>query len=78
MPADELLSTKEAAAVLGIEAQTLATWRCKKRYSLKYIKVGGIVKYRRRHIEQFLDERTVTTEPVEALRRKRQSPVEQR
>jgi len=67
---DELLTTQEAAALLGVEAQTLAIWRCKKRYSLKYIKVGGIVKYRRRHIEQFLDERTVTNEPVSVIRRR--------
>ncbi|MGB6736309.1 MAG: helix-turn-helix domain-containing protein [Candidatus Sulfotelmatobacter sp.] len=71
MSTDELLSPLEASALLGIKAQTLAIWRCKKRYSLKYIKVGATVKYRRRDIDQFLDERTVTNEPVEARRRVR-------
>ena len=68
---DDLLTPKEAAAALGVKAQTLAIWRCKKRYSLRYIKVGGsLVRYRRRDLERFLNERTVTNEPVKSRARR--------
>ena len=66
--ADELLTAKQAAAVLGIEAQTLAIWRCKRRYNLRYVKVGSCVRYRRSDIDRFLSERTVTNEPVRVRR----------
>lgn len=66
--ADELLTAQQAATLLGLEAQTLATWRCKKRYSLRYIKVGSQVRYRRSDIDRFLSERTVTNEPVRVRR----------
>ena len=68
---NELLSTKEAAALLGVKVQTLAVWRCKKRHSLKYIKAKGYLRYRRRDIEQFLNEHIVTSEPIEVRRRVR-------
>ncbi len=42
----ELLSRSEAAAYLGIAKQTLAIWKCTKRYKLPYVKIGKLVKYR--------------------------------
>ena len=52
-----LISSKEAAALLGISPATLAVWRCVKRYPLPYIKVGRLVKYRREDLDRFLDSR---------------------
>ena len=42
----ELLSRREAAAYLGVAEQTLAVWKCTKRYDLPYVKIGKLVKYR--------------------------------
>ncbi len=39
----ELLSRKEAAAYLGVAEQTLAIWKCTKRYDLPYVKIGKLV-----------------------------------
>lgn len=56
---DRLLTPDEAAAMLGVQAQTLAVWRSNKRYSLPFVKVGSYVRYRESDIEDWLDERTV-------------------
>jgi hypothetical protein len=58
-PATELLSPAETAARLGVTVNTLETWRCRKRYRLAYIKVGGRVRYSQAAIEAFLKSRTV-------------------
>jgi predicted DNA-binding transcriptional regulator AlpA len=51
-----LLSSREAAAVIGIQEQTLALWRCLKRSPQpKYIKVGSrAIRYRLADLEAFL------------------------
>jgi hypothetical protein len=36
----ELFSRREAAAYLGVAKQTLAIWKCTKRYNLSFIKIG--------------------------------------
>ena len=58
MDRDELLTAKQAAKLLGVSQQTLAVWRCERRYDLRYVKIGACVRYRRRDLERFLDERT--------------------
>jgi len=55
-----LLSRKEAAAYIGLQAQTLSVWASTGRYSLAYIKVGRRVFYRREELDNFLINRTVT------------------
>jgi len=55
----ELLDTREVAKLLNIAYSTLLTWRCTKRYPLKYIKVGRKVMYRRSDVAAFLESRTV-------------------
>lgn len=50
-----LLTTEEAATILGLQAQTLAAWRCKKRYDLKYIRVGRLIRYRESDLIDFMD-----------------------
>ena len=52
----DLLSRTEAAAYLGVAKQTLAIWACTKRYDLKYVKVGRLVKYRKPDLDQFIED----------------------
>lgn len=53
-----LLNSREAALFLGIGEETLAVWRCTKRYPLPYVKVGRLVKYRLSDLEAFIESRT--------------------
>lgn len=55
----DLLNPKQAAAFITMEPQTLAIWRCTKRYDLPYIRVGRLIRYRRADLEKFLASRTV-------------------
>ena len=52
---NDLINEFEAAKRLGISVLTLRVWRCNKRYSLKYIKVGKCVRYRPEDIEDFIE-----------------------
>jgi hypothetical protein len=54
-----LLDNNAAAAFLGVSSGSLEVWRSTKRYNLKYIKVGRLVKYRLSDLEEFLNRRTV-------------------
>ena len=58
----QLLSPAEAAARLRVSVGTLAIWRCRKRYSLRYLKIGSNVFYRISDIERFEQSRTVDPE----------------
>lgn len=58
MDRDELLTAKQAAKLLGVSLQTLAVWRCERRYDLRYVKVGACVRYRRSDLARFLEQRT--------------------
>ena len=55
----KLLTEAEAADYLSVEPQTLCAWRCTRRYNLRFIKVGRLVRYRPEDLEAFLAERTV-------------------
>jgi hypothetical protein len=59
-----LLDPKEVAAILGKSQQTLAWWRCSKRYNLPYLRVGGRVLYDQRDVLAFLEANRV--EPKES------------
>jgi hypothetical protein len=55
---DELLDRIAAAKYLGgLKPGTLAVWDCTKRYDLKPIKVGKLVRYRRSTLDEFLKDR---------------------
>ena len=54
--ARELLTTDQAAAFLGVKANSLITWRSTKAVRIRYVKIGGCVRYRRRDLEAFLEE----------------------
>jgi excisionase family DNA binding protein len=53
----KLLSPAETAKLLGVSVETLAVWRCKKRYNLAYVKVGRSVKYREADVQKFIESR---------------------
>ena len=55
-----LLTPQEASVYLGVSVQTLAIWRCNKRYNLKYVKVGRNVRYNVDDLKSFLNARTYT------------------
>jgi excisionase family DNA binding protein len=60
-----LLTPNEAAKLLGISPSTLAIWRCTKRYHLRYVKCGRVVRYPADALAAFIAERTVDAgEPI--------------
>ena len=56
-----LLSRQEAADFLGVRPQTLAVWASTGRHSLRFIKVGRLVKYRLDELEAFLQSHSGTS-----------------
>ena len=58
----DLLTNDQAANYLGVAPNSLAVWRTTKRYPIKYIKVGRLVKYRISDLNTFLESRTVSSE----------------
>jgi excisionase family DNA binding protein len=52
---NRLLTTEETAAYIGVEVQTLAVWRCKHRYGLKFVRVGRLIRYREADVIEFID-----------------------
>ncbi len=50
-----LLTTEQAAAYLNMSPATLHTWRCTKRNSLPYVKLGGrFVRYEQSDLDAFI------------------------
>lgn len=58
-PAQQLLTEAETAAYLQVKPETLATWRCTRRYPLPFVRVGRAIRHRLRDVESFLTARTV-------------------
>ncbi len=58
-PNDDLLNTRQAAAMLHLAPSTLAIWRCRNRYALPYTKAGAKVLYRRGDLIEFLKKNRV-------------------
>ncbi len=54
----KLLTSTEAADLLGIEPQTLAVWRLHSK-NLPFLKIGRLVRYRAQDIEAWLASRRV-------------------
>lgn len=57
---EELLDPPDAAKFLHVKEQTLAVWRCRKRYGLPFTSAGRLIRYRRRDLIAFLDSRVVS------------------
>lgn len=55
----QLLNNNQAADFLGISPGTLVVWRCEKRYSVPYLKVGRKVLYDVDDLVAFLESRKV-------------------
>ena len=51
---DRLLSSSEAAAVLGCKPDTLPVWRCRNSPSIPYHRIGKLVRYSRKDLDEFL------------------------
>jgi hypothetical protein len=56
---DQLLDPGPAARVLHLQPQTLAKWRCMGRHDLPFVRVGRLVRYRKRDLLAFLEANTV-------------------
>ncbi len=56
---DRLLTRQEAADFLGISKGTLEVWACTKRYDLKYVKIGRLVKYWLSDLIDFVNSRKI-------------------
>lgn len=54
-----LLTREQAAEVLGVQVQTLATWASQGKYDLPFVKVGKCVRYERDDLERWLQSRKV-------------------
>lgn len=57
MEINKLWSPEQVAEILGVSKQTLAVWRCERRYPLAYIKIGSRVRYRPADVQQFMQVR---------------------
>lgn len=55
-----LLTRQEAATYLGCKPNTLALWKCTKRYSLPYVKIGKNIRYKLSDLREFIDKNTHT------------------
>lgn len=55
-----LLTSEEAAEMLGTSVITLANWRCTARYSLPFVKIGRSIRYKESDLLKFIESRTVT------------------
>lgn len=52
----ELLTSAETAKYLKVKENTLAIWRCTKRYPLAYIKIGSRVYYKSCDLAAFIEQ----------------------
>ena len=58
MAKSELLTRRQAAAILNMRPQTLAVWGMSGKY-LPYVRVGRTVRYRLSDIEKLIEQRLV-------------------
>ena len=59
LPASPLLNEKQAAEMLGVSPGTLSVWRCNRRISIPYTKIGRCVRYDRAQLENYIRQQTV-------------------
>ena len=59
-PQRVLLTPWETAQRLGLtNPNTLAVWRCTKRYELPYVKIGHSIRYDAADVERFIEKNIV-------------------
>jgi len=82
LAAYRLLTSDEAALLLGVPVATLRTWRSRRRgYGPRAVQVGGSIRYRLADLLAWIEEHTETPdgrvpEGVEQSRRGKGSPVD--
>lgn len=82
LAAYRLLTSDEAALLLGVPVATLRTWRSRRRgYGPRAVQVGGSVRYRLADLLAWIDEHTETPdgcvpEGIEASRRGKTTPAD--
>jgi len=56
LQAQQLITEKQAAAMLAVSHTTLSTWRCRHRYQLPFVRVGGgrAIRYRLADVQAFI------------------------
>jgi excisionase family DNA binding protein len=59
MAISELLTPEQVAQKLGVTTGTLAVWRCRRRYPLRYVKIGAKIRYRVEDVQKFIERRSV-------------------
>ena len=61
-PQAQLLTEKQAAAMLSVSFTTLSTWRCKRRYNLPFVRLGSAraIRYRLADVLAFIEKGLVT------------------
>jgi hypothetical protein len=54
---ERLLTEKQAAEVLNVHFTTLSAWRCKKRYNLPFVRLGGAraIRYKMSDLLSFIE-----------------------
>lgn len=58
---EQLLLPSQVAEILRLSKDTLTVWRSTGRYPLKYVKMGGSVRYRPADVKEFIDQRVSTS-----------------
>jgi excisionase family DNA binding protein len=53
------LTTFEAAEIIGVKPQTLISWRCTKKESIPYYKIGRKVFYKKQDILEWVEQKRV-------------------
>lgn len=61
----KFLSPKELSEYIGVKESSLAVWRTNKTYPLPYIKVGGLIRYNKEAVDQWLESRSRNTEGIQ-------------
>lgn len=56
----EMLIPEDASKLLQIDAKTMAAWRCRQE-GPPYVKLGGLVRYRRKDLLAWVHENLVQT-----------------
>ncbi|QEL14653.1 helix-turn-helix domain-containing protein [Limnoglobus roseus] len=57
IPEQHLLTEDEAANLLRVKPNTLATWRMSGRYNLPFVRVGRAIRYRAADVTAWVDSR---------------------
>jgi len=57
----DLVTPKDAAAIMSVSVGTLAKWRSTGHPSIPYVKIGRCVRYRRAELEDYIQKYTINS-----------------